>query len=361
MEFMSDDNILDEIAMEGGGEFSGDDKFAEAPRKSAYVPLPVYKVWNQNPKAPDVAIDGKLPKANKIIIINKGKNEEGKTINVSEEVVDKVRAVILFQSSGRELGGGAGKNFRTKCQSHDGVRPSLRIDDPYCHKASASDLVKVISKWKGMDTAKIDVKVQELTEGSEQLQFCGLKTKDGVIGLCPFSRKNDDLLWPGGCKQHVYVRAYDIERKREFEMKLTGRSIDNNAKYTAPFYEFFKFLRTNFKRDGKSIPMPCYAFSLDLSSTANGEFFILDVKNWKPIVSPENRAEMKAKAEMTKEWYDKEALRLSKEAFEKTKAVNKPTTLEGIKQEVAVHAEKAMEAFHNNPPPMSFEDDDINF
>ena len=401
----TDKEIFDAIAAEGYEEgFSGDREYSEpkfAPREQVS-----YKVWNNSPANPSpTATPGIVMKVKKPIPgAKKGEPRYGPA---ETEVVAKVRAVILYTSDGRELGRGQGAQYQTVCSSHDGEVPSVRISKPLCRSVTADDLAQTFSQWKGFDKAKVDAKVADVTQGSGKLSVCGLKTKDGFITLCPYGRKDPVTGVKASCKQHIFVHAYDIDRKREFVMKLTGSSIQT-GKFIAPYHEFFKFLRSAgpVGEDGKAKGLPCYAFRVDLAPLQDKAFYLLNVTNWKPIESAENRAEMKDRALAAREAYDRQAAFLSKEQYEANKQAARPpesklitpTSLAVVKEDEAVPSGAAPtpqntsqpipqvaqalpqsslpvsfdrsqphvrvgDTFSNVNPtlPVSFEDDDINF
>jgi len=372
----TDQELFDEIAAEGfdpqfSGALSYSGNVGKAEREATYYQ---YKVWNPNPKKPEATpTPGIVMMTTKI----KGQQRE-KTI----EVVPKVKAVLLFASPGRKLtrAGGA-----AVCSAHTTSRiegsifthqiPSVRIKDPLCRRASASDIATILSQWKGYDQAKIDAAVKELTEGGK-LQACGIQAKDGFIPLCPYARKDPVTGKRGDCKAHFYVVAWDIERSREFTMELTGQTIENSNRFIAPFHEFWKFIRTaGPKKDNASTGLPCYAFSLDISSLTIGDFNIVNIANWKPVAKAENRKQMAEKAKGAAERYQKAASKLSTEdwkaqrdAQNAAKAAAQPVAqpAPSVAPVVAAPAVKAVvnerPAFALDPEPaVSFDEDDVDF
>lgn len=361
---IDDKDVLNEIAGEDyDSAFGGDTEYSTKPKGDATrgsVTYYEYKVWNPNPQNPG------LPKTPGVVMTTVSR--EGDKWVKSQEIVEKVRCVILFTSSGRKLSGGKSKNFQAICQSHDGLRPSLRIAEPLCRKVSAEDHAKTLAQWKGYDAAKVEGALKEQTEGGK-LAICGLKSKDGFITLCPYSKDVKDKVTGqrGVCVRHIFIKAYDVDRKREFKMELTGGSIENNTRFISPFHEFFKFLRTQGPVvDGRNRGIACYNFILDLSSFANGNFFIANFKNYKPIEKAENRQDMKTRAERAKADYEKDATRLSKEEYEKHKKdraehdKKQTAQKEEVKkvQPVAVEPTKRQA---EDAQPVSFEDDDVPF
>lgn len=279
-----------------------------------------YKIWNANPEYPDA---DKTPGVVMTTKEYKGKDEKGEAVYEKKvEVVESVRAIILFSSAGRELGRGRKASFRVVCSSHDGEHPSLRIDQPLCGKATSEDVAKIISQWKGYDEAKINAKVKEVTEGGK-LAVCGLKAKSGHIMLCPYARKDPDTGQFGGCKSHIYVRGYDLDREREFDLKLTGASIDN-GQFIAPYHQFFMYLAATGKEvSGRKVGLPCYFFEVKLSALPRKAFFLANVSDYTPVRDKPLREKMKGMAEAAKERYLKQAARLSKEAYDKAKGEQK--------------------------------------
>lgn len=368
-----DKKLLEEIANEApDGGFSGDLEYkrADEGRSMAQPWMAQYKVWNPDPK---VEYTAENPATPGIVMTEVSGNGEARTKKV--EIAQKIRAVILFTSYGRQLSVKDGV-FKTLCQSHDGVNPSLRIDEPLCRKISGVDVAKIFSQWKGYDEAAVKEKTQEVTQGTDKLQICGLKTKDGFITLCPYGKKDPITKAKAACRQHVFVHAYDIDRKREFKMTLTGNSIQNDQRFVSPFHEFFLFLRTQGPQvNGRPASLPCYAFSVELSAAPRDRFFYLNLLNYKPIEQAENRESMKKRAEEARDKYEKDAHRLSKAEFEKIRNANQSTGGAGA----GVPPPTAPVVASRPPPangpapsplpdgtvdlgePVSFDEDDIDF
>lgn len=355
---MSEQDLLNQIAAEAEPGFSGQNEYEKRRDREPSKMMPVYKVWNKNPKW-DEAKQGPQPMTPGMLMITQNGEEK------EREHTEKVQAVILYTSQGRRLETGMGKNFRVLCQSHDGINPSVRIDEPLCRQAKTSDLVRIMSKWKGMDQAKIDARIKELTDDSGSLQVCGLKVANGAIELCPFARRNELTNKKGDCTPHIYVQAFDIKRKRLFKMELTGKAI-YNSNFISPYHEFFKYLRqAGPKGDG----LPCYAFVVDLSSATDGSTNYLNITNWRPIENAANRNEMKELAIKAKDGYLTAASRLSKEAYEKAKGLKEvekkasaPAQADTSKAELPRTDEKPVAQVPAPPSaPVSFEDDDIPF
>lgn len=320
--------------------------FVDDVREEAATPrvsLPTYKVWNANPKSASAT-----PTPGIVMTTTTGRGEE-KTKNV--EVVQTVKAVILFRSPGRRKNRGSGATFRTECESHgyvldgkgDKMRPSLKIQEPLCRKATAQDLAQTFSQWKGYDQAKVDAKIQEVTDGTGQLQVCGLKTSSGgFIPLCPKVKWNDGD--KPTCSPYLHVAAYDVERKRQFRMELTGRSMQNDNKFISPFFEFFKFLRKA-KTDGAT----CFEYTVELAPLQNGAFYLLDVRNYEKIEDEKVLAEMEHMALESRERWMNQASWLPKEQYEAQKVASQAQPPETPVQKAQVDA------------PASFDEDDIPF
>ena len=321
-------------ALDDSGRFSGDLAYG----KTRYPSVPRYKVWNADPR-----VENQVPSPGVVMKVTEG---SGDNKTSTTETVESVRSVILFTSYGRKVVTGSGKNFRTLCSSHDGHTPSLKIDEPLCRKASASDLAKIFSQWKGYDQVKVDAQIREVTQGTGELQVCGLKSKNGTIALCPYSKKDPLTGTRGPCKEHIFIEAFDLDRERNYRMELTGKSIWNSD-FVAPFHEFFKFLKTGGpQKDGKPIPMPCYAFEVQLSALKDGKFYLANFTNWKPLPA-EERVKMRTFAENARDAYDKDAARISKEAYEK------------IQKEIRGNAPRVEPTAQ--PTASKFDDDDIPF
>lgn len=366
---MSDQDIYNEI---GAEEYGNDSQgpFEYRAERGAQGPVTLYsvKVWNPNPQKLDA------PKTPGLVITTKRK--DGGKWTSEKENVDTIKAVILFSSPGRKLEKGVGKDHQTICSSHcvsktEGDQfakqiPSLRIKEPLCRKATAQDVAGIFSQWKNYDDAKVNAAVSEVTEGGK-LQVCGIRMDGGFATLCPFAKKDPITGQKAACKPHIYVKAYDIERKREFTMELTGQSIDYSSRFVAPYHEFFKFIRSAGPvENGKNKGLPSYAFVVTLSALQVGQYYILNINKWVPIVKAENRLEMKEKARVAAEAYEKAAHRLSKEDYDKMKG-QKTDTSKGVQQDKqqppTPKAEPATVTVAASTPasPVSFDDDDINF
>lgn len=335
-------DLLKEIAVEDDTEgFDGGVNYSK--KSSNFQFLPTYKVWNPNPQNLDA------PKTPGMVMVTVDGDGKDKTKKL--ETVQTIKAVILFSSHGRKFAVGQGKTYEVKCCSHDGENPSVRIKAPFCRQSTAQDVAQIFAKWKGMDQTKIDAKVKEVTNGAGKLQVCGLKG-NGVIALCSKARFNEDERRAGPCKPNIYIQAYDTERKREFRMELTGGSIRYDNKFISPIHEFFKYLQTATDK-----PLNCYNFEVELSSTPNGAFYLLNVKNWKVIDDGTVRADMKRRALEAREAYEKDASRLSKEDWEKVKALPQADS-KNEPGSVAEAYDKAIDKTEQ-PKEVSFEDDDL--
>lgn len=345
-------NIIDDLAAEGYEAETNSLGHSEKRGHIPFVPLAEYKIWNPDPKKPDA------PRTPGIIMstqLTTGYRPDGSAIKeYKKDLTEKVNAVILFASPARKLKVQQGKTIL--CQSHDNHAPSLRIDQPLCRKSTTEDIVNIISQWKGLDQAKIMSKVQEVTEGGK-LVFCGLQKEDGeVIPLCPFSKKDPITGASAACKQNIFVRAYDIDRKREFTMELTGSSMQNNSKFISPFHEFFRYIRTAGKdRTG----LPCYVFNVTLESKVSGAYYLLGVSSPSIEADKEQRHRNRGMAIEAKEAYERAAHRLSKEAYAKSKAAQNATP---ATVEVKVVSDPTVVAQDNRPVDETpFDDDDIPF
>ncbi len=296
-----------------------------------------YKVWNANPQKPDA------PRTPGIVMVSETGRGEDRVKEV--EVVDSVRAVILFKSTGRELARGSGKAFRTVCSSFGGDAPSAGIDKPLCKKANAQDLAQIFSQWKGFDQAKVDAKIAEVTDETGHLKICGLKTKDGHINLCPFARKDPDTGQAGACKSHVYLLCYDLDRKREFTMQLGSKNTWSGEKYTSPILSFYKEVH---KGDRDS-----YEYEVELLPELNGSNFILGVKKLNEITEQHELDNLHARAVNAAESYRKRQERLSKAAYEAQKQNSEPVATKAAPVKVVPASKKEVA----DP----FFDDDIPF
>jgi len=331
---MTDKDLLDEIAGEAVEGFAGEGRFGE--RKEFTPPLPRYRVNNRNPFNP-ASNEGFVPGI-KMTVVTGTKDARVK----QEDTVERVQAVILYSSHGRKLETGSGASFRTVCQSHDGSVPSVRVDAPLCRQATSNDLVRILSKWKGYDAAKIDAKIKEITDGEGKLTVCGLKSASGGIPLCPFATKNPVTGKKGDCTPHFYVQAYDIKLKRQFQMELTGKAMWESKTFVAPIHQFFQFLRSQGK---DKVGLPCYAFVVDLTAVSDDKYYYLGVSNWRPISDVNNRNEMKQLAMLAKSNYEKQATRLSKEAYEKARAQQQA-------ESAANRTDGGVSTVPSSPPPV---------
>lgn len=345
-------NVYDDIANEPyDDDFGGEHKGSGS--GSVFYK---YKVWNPDPKItydnPDVPPEQRVSRTPGVVMATSRK--AGGKWERSVEIVPTVRAVILYNSSGREVKVLEKGKPCIKCSSHDGIHPSMKIREPFCRDATADDIATLISGWSDMNQAKIEARVKEVTEGGK-LSMCSIKTATGFIPLCPHAKKNPRTGAKAICKQHVTVKCWDVERQREFTMTLTGSSMDNGPKFISPFYEFYNFLRQHGKEvDGKKRGLPSFAFEVEMSSMTQGPYYLLNVKNYQPIVDAEVRGEMKRKAEAAREGYLKGSMYVPKEEYEKSRASAPaaPPVAPSAPPPVTIRTE---------PTAPSFDDDDIPF
>ena len=207
-----------------------------------------YRVFNLPPAPSKKQVESYQPG----IKMTKSVKQPDNTYLKTHEVVKEINAVILYASQARTLKGG---NGRPLCQSSDGVAPSLTVEKPLCGKATTEDLVKIIGKWKGMDKAKVDAKVKELTS-NDRLKVCGIKTATGVIALCPYATRDAFTGKKGECVPLVKLTCYDIDRKRIFEMELSKEAIALNKFTKADYHKFMEFAQ----EEGN----PCYNYKITL-------------------------------------------------------------------------------------------------
>ena len=302
--------FLNSFDMKG---FGSDINYDQGQKKSFGPPLPIYKVWNPNPQ------NSSAPRTPGIVMVEtvgEGEQREKKI-----EIVDRVRAVILYSREGRQLASGKGANWSIKCASDDGVRPAIRIDKPLCRGTTTQDLVEVIGKWRGYDKAKVDAKVAEVVNGDGKLIVCGIRGANGTIALCPYARKDPVTGNAGGCKPFRFVHAYDIDRKREFTMQLTGKSDMHGLKFNSPIHEFYKYLRTQGEvTDGRPCGHNSFGYRVVLSPAQDGNFYYLNVTDYQVIQDENNIKEMVDRAMKAAEKFTNKEQRLSKEAYEAKKA-----------------------------------------
>jgi hypothetical protein len=248
-----------------------------------------YKVKNQKPGAPSKDFKPGIT-ATKSTRLSDGNYEREDTL-----IEGQIEAVILFVSDGRSLR--VPPRFQVSCSSHDGVHPSLRIQKPLCRETTAEDLAKVFTQWRGYDKAKVEGAVEKHTAGTGKLQVCAIQKSDGgTIALCPFAKK-DAVGRPPPCKQHLYVRGYDVTNARDFEMELTGGSMAYNDRFVAPIHEFFRFIQSEDKA--------CYEYSVKLSAREVDGRFLLGVSEYKLL--EEKQEEFKSRATDARDRYRKQA------------------------------------------------------
>lgn len=247
--------------------------------------LYIYKILNPSPQGTEFAPGIRMTLNEKV----------GDKWVKRHEVIDDLRAVILFNSSIRALRTGMGKTFRTLCSSDDGVSPSLKIESPLCRKATMQDLAQIMSQWKNMSKARVDAQIAEVTAGSGNLQICGLKTKNGTIALCPYARKDPITKQAGPCKESMLLFGYDIKRQREFYFDLTIANLGKIKDSVSPLRDFYQFIQKENK--------PCYAYTVNFKPLKQGKFYILGVDNIKPIENPDNFTKMEAMANQRRDTY----------------------------------------------------------
>lgn len=353
MPFMTQEELNAILAREENGEFVGSFKYSEKRTPMAKIS---YSVWNP-PLAGDVADEPGI-----VMRVNQKVGDKWET---SKEKVPSVNAVILFATPARDFTKiRAGAKPEQLCHSHDGQHPSAKIDSPLCRKATASDVVQIISKFKGYDAAKIESVSHELTQGTGQLQMCGLKTANGFINICPYAKKDPVTGAKPGCKEQMYVAGYDLDRSRQFIMELTGKSIRMGETFTAPIHDFFKALRKlgPAGEDGRAKGLPCYAVKVKLAPAKDGRFYYLDVALDSHITEAEELTNMQFMAHDALDRYHKAAMRLSKEAFEASRK-EKMQAKEGQGPAVPVQpTPEPPKVIQASPKKaVSFEEDDIPF
>ncbi len=267
-----------------------------------------YKVYNEFGGCSDKSKAGMVLRRTTVT-----KQEDGtKTYEKDFKTVPEVRAVLLYWSPMRTLR--KGKKGEVRCSSHDGVVPSVGIDDPLCRLTTAEDLVQIFSKWKNFDQTKIDAKLEAVTENGK-LTVCGIDTGKGCIRLCPFSKKDPNTGAPPACKESVVLFGYDVDRELVFRMELTGKSMRNDANFVSPFFAFLEQAHSA----GKSL----FNYMVTLKPAENDKYWYLDIADVMPIAGPEMAAEMEKQAEETRERFEKLASRLSKEAYERLQQVSR--------------------------------------
>lgn len=227
-------------------------------------PFKIYRLkpWNPSPKNP-IAKMNHTPG----IILETRTKEGDKWVSDKELRNGPIDAVVLLASPARSLKGSLG---RVKCASHDGHVPSPSVDEPLCRKATSSDIVNIISKYKGYDAAKIQAVEQELTLGTGKLQFCGIKTDDGSIPICPFARKNPDTGKAGDCQRQLVLYIYIPLKGETFVAELSGKHIRADEKYTAPIHGLFKYCAAH--------GVPCYGVKVRLSAVEDGAYYSMGVE-----------------------------------------------------------------------------------
>ena len=274
-------DIYELLAQEESG---ADEAFKVKESRAQFVNIQ-YKVLNSKPGDPAPDKSG--------IVKTKSAKADGKKQILSSDLVDEVRAVILYTSDSRLL-------YTTKvvCCSDDGYTPSGRIESPMCKRATAQDVAEVLSKFKGYDQARITSVTQELTQDTGKLCHCSIQTNNGFIPICPASRY-DDMGRPPACKQQVFVAAWDIDAECLFYMTLTGLSIRNDRKFKSPFHCFRDFLAKK--------KVPAYCIEVTLSAAKAERSYVLDVQNFTPVADAAKRGEFKKMAEAELERYVRRA------------------------------------------------------
>ncbi len=276
-------------------KFSGGDSYSEKPAGS--FPMK-YKIWNDNPFKP-----APEEKHSELIGIHMRRRvKDGEKYKWESERTDKIRAVILFSEPGRTL---RNKEGQVVCSSHNGHKPSASIADPKCRALTAADVARQLEKWKRYDAARVTATVEQLTEGSGHLQFCGLAIKSSPepIVLCPFGRTRKDEITgasiPAVCKGHWFVHAYDMDHSREFQMYLTGKSMYYSDKWMAPIHKFYAWLADQgpVTPDGKKKGVPSYAFVVELTAPKSEKSYYLNVEVIDAISDFHVRSDMKRRAE----------------------------------------------------------------
>jgi len=327
-------------------DFSGPQSASS--EKKRFTKSPFYKLLNPTPGGPALEKAG---------IRMDTYNAEGEK---QQEVVEKVRAVILYASDIRTFK--RGKQGEIACQSFNGVQPAPRIVAPPCKKLDSDGVAAVIQRFRGMTEARITEQVAELTGGTGVLSFCTIKTKTGgYIPVCPMARYDEERGTAGPCKPGISILAFDVDRKRVFKMELSGRNVRDDKKMRSPFQSFRHML-------GEA-RVPSYAFVVELTAVPDAEpgaaqvFYTLGVKA-KPITKPENRKEMAEKAIEARDLY----MRIANWVKKPDAPVTEPKTIVPPKPApVAPLSTKPAPVVapvvpkKEVPLPASFEDDDLSF
>lgn len=223
-----------------------------------------YKIWNNNVKNPTPT-----PTPG-VVMIKSVKGADGQYTK-TQEIAQSVNAVLLYSSMARNLSTGMGKNFRSLCSSDDGITPSLKVSKPLCSSLTAEALAETLSQWKGFDKAKVDAKLEELTQGGK-LKVCGLKTATGSITLCPYGRKNPVTGKKGDCEPLQKLFLYDLDRKRTFTMDLSGSSIRFFEDKVADYHLFMQHV--------SRMQASCFNFSFTLAPKDEKGYYSTGFSNY---------------------------------------------------------------------------------
>lgn len=237
---------------------------------------PIYKLNNRSPMGGDFTPG---------ITMKEGEKSE---------VVSEVRAVVLMHSRTRFLWSKTG----LLCGSDDGQSPSARIEKPKCQAVTAAQVAEVLSQFKGFDRARIVDLTDKLTENTGKLQMCGVAKSDGgCIPICTMGKR--DERGPAPCKENLYLACYDIDRKRQFTMRLSGGSIRKDKGVTAPVWNFLARLGQQ--------SVPCYAAAVTITPLQHDSgFYVANFAAEEPL-DESLRDEMKALAHKELEAYERRA------------------------------------------------------
>lgn len=127
-------------------------------------------------------------------------------------------AIILKITHVREYAKKIDGKYTRLCTSLDGVRPELKIKEPFCHRTSAAEIGEQL-KEKKLDDAVIQNTLEEITDG-EKLTKCAQVGRDGTLYPKCVLAKWDDLRGSyGPCKPEIRIIGYNINTDSFFQIK----------------------------------------------------------------------------------------------------------------------------------------------
>lgn len=191
-------------------------------------------------------------------------------------IVPEIRAVLLFFAPKKRA-----FTFKPK--------PDLT------KTVAAYDLIQIMSQFPGYTKTRIDTAVGAIKAGKLVVNglpdLCPIEIDDSVEGYDPMTSS-------------LLVKGYDIDNSREFNLELTGKSVKSDQRYTAPFWEFIRFLRAQPPLAGDDIGRATYEYLVTLKpGSPDNLYYYLDVTDPQEINNDSLAQDMHDRAHRAKAKY----------------------------------------------------------